>query len=228
MSIERSSLHQAFVTKSLPVFWRVPVTMQKFLRIASIVCLALSLAVSSPSRPGLAQTISPHVKAHQGALAQPLLTGSDGSQTGIAKFQGNLTAITAPSGQALVLSREPDCSLSLFTGTVALTSQLTYTSTGFFADYDRVLHTNAGLSSTPGTFTGGCVPPSNGLSLHRGVYGGQTTTGRLVFASIYFNPALGNNALLVSSGNTSFNWTALSFAAAGALTTADLNGDGNG
>jgi hypothetical protein len=228
MSIDRSSLHQAIVTKSLPGFWRVPVTMQKFHRIASIVCLALSLAVSPLRQPGFAQTISPHVKAHQGALAKPLLTGSDGSQTGIAKFQGNLTAITAPSGQALVLSREPDCSLSLFTGTVALASQFTYSSTGFFANYDRVLHTNAGLTSTPGTFTGGCVPPSNGLSSHRGVYVGQTTTGLLVFASIYFNPALGNNALLINSGTTQFASTSLSFAASGSITTADLNGDGNG
>jgi Bacterial Ig-like domain (group 3)/FG-GAP-like repeat len=204
--------------------------MQKSLRtvfFASVALFALVLSSSLTSRLSFAQT-KPHVKAHQGSLAEPLLTGSDGSQTGIAKFQGNLTAITAPPGQALVLSREPDCSLSLFTGTVALTSQLTYTSTGFFADYDQVLHANAGLTSTPGAFTGGCVPPSNGLSSHRGVFVGQTTKGLLVFASVYFNPALSNNALLVSSGNTSFNSTSLSFAAAGALTTADLNGDGNG
>jgi hypothetical protein len=202
--------------------------MEKFLRTASILCLAASLAISLLRQPAFAQTISPHVKAHQGALAKPLLTGSDGSQTGIAKFQGNLTAITAPPGQALAISREPDCSLSLFTGSVALTSQFTYTSTGFFANYDRVLHTNAGLTSTPGTFTGGCVPPANGLSSRRGVYVGQTTTGLLVFASIYFNPALGNNALLINSGTTQFASTSLSFAASGSITTADLNGDGNG
>jgi hypothetical protein len=222
---EKPYVRHKCISQSL---WRVPVAMQ-LSRIVFAALIVLPLVSPLADRQSFGQTATPHVKSgHQGALAEPLLTGSDGSQTGIAKFQGNLTAITAPSGQALVLSREPDCSLSLFTGTVALTSQLTYTSTGFFADYDRVLHTNAGLSSTPGTFTGGCVPPSNGLSSHRGVYVGQTTTGLLVFASIYFNPALGNNALLVSSGNTSFNWTALSFAAAGALTTADLNGDGNG
>jgi hypothetical protein len=163
---------------------------------------------------------------HQGALAEPLLTGTNGSQTGVAKFQGNLTAISAPSGQGLVLTREPDCSLSLFTGTISISPQFTYSSTGFFADYERTLHTNAGLTTTPDTSA--CTSPTTGFSARRGLYAGQTTIGLQVFASIYYNPALGTNALLVSSGITTFNWTALSFSAAGKVTTADLNGDGNG
>lgn len=211
-----------------------PSVKQRSLRIVPLIpfaLVALILASTLSGRLSLAQSkpqTSPHVKAHQGPLAEPLLTGTDGSQTGIAKFQGNLTAITAPPGQALVVSREPDCSLSLFTGTIALTPNFTYNSTGFFANYDRVLHTNSGLTSPPGAFTSGCASPSTGLGTRRGVYVGQTTTDLLVFASIYYNPALGNNALLVTSGSTSFTWTALSFAAAGSLTTADLNGDGNG
>ncbi len=196
--------------------------------VLSIILIA-SFSILSGHRQAGAQTASPHRKSpHQGALADPLLTGSDGSQTGIAKFQGNLTAITAPPGQALVLPREPDCSLSLFTGTISYTQSFNYSSTGFFADYEHTLHANAGLTSTPDTFSAGCSSPTTGFGTRRGVYVGQTKTGLQVFASIYYNPMLGTNALLISSGITSFTWTALSFSAAGAVTTADFNGDGNG
>jgi hypothetical protein len=203
--------------------------MQKLLKPVFVAAFAaLTLATSLLEPQSSAQTVSRHQKSgHQGALADPLLTGSDGSQTGIAKFQGNLTAITAPSGQALVLPREPDCSLSLFTGTISLSPHFTYNSTGFFADYERTLHTNAGLTSTPDT-SASCSSPATGFGTRRGVFVGQTTTGLLVFADVYYNPVLGTNALLVSSGITSFAWTAFSFSAAGAITTADLNGDGNG
>ena len=200
----------------------------RFELVFSIIILT-SFSILPGHRQAGAQTASPHRKSpHQGALADPLLTGSDGSQTGIAKFQGNLTAITAPPGQALVLPREPDCSLSLFTGTISYTQNFNYSSTGFFADYERTLHTNAGLTSTPDTFSAGCSSPTTGFGTRRGVYVGQTKTDLQVFASIYYNPMLGTNALLISSGITSFTWTALSFSAAGAVTTADLNGDGNG
>jgi hypothetical protein len=204
--------------------------MQKLSRLVlvPVAFAAFTLATSLSEPLSLAQTTRPHVKsAHQGALAEPLITGTDGSQTGVAKFQGHLTAISAPSGQALVLSREPDCSLSLFTGTISLTPHFSYSSTGFFADYERVLHTNAGLTTTPDT-SSTCASPTTGFGSRRGVYVGQTTTGLQVFASIYYNPMLGANALLISSGITSFTWTALSFSAAGSVTTADLNGDGNG
>jgi hypothetical protein len=209
--------------------------MPKFLKNVSTVSIApvallalLSLAPNLFPRRSFAQATSSHSKsAHQGALAEPLVIGTDGSQTGVAKFQGNLTAISAPSGQGLVLSREPDCSLSLFTGTVSLGSTSPYTSTGLFADYDRVLHTNAGLPTTPGT-SSSCTSPATGFSSRRGVYAGQTTTGIQVFAAIGYNAMLGANALVIGSGITSFTWTTLSFSAGGAVTAADLNGDGNG
>ena len=205
--------------------------MRKLLRIvflAPAAFVVFTLAISLFSLQSLAQTATPHVKAHQGALADPLITGTDGSQTGIAKFQGNLTAITAPPGQSLVLSREPDCYLSLLTGTVSVTPALNYASTGFFAYYERVLHTNAGLTTTVDAFTSGCPAPTTGFGSRRGVSVGQTTNGLQVYAYVYFNPLLGGNALLISNGITRFTSTSLSFAAAGAVTTADLNGDGNG
>ena len=189
----------------------------------------------SPSAAGVfepqavAQTAKAHPQARrQGIFAEPLLTGTDGSQTGLAKLQGNLTAITAPSGQALMLAREPDCSLTLFTGTVSYSSTFTYSSTGLFRNYERVLHTNAGLSTPVDTFPGGCLSPTTGFGSRRGVYVGQTTSGVQVFAGIGYNPITGANALLITSGVTSFTLNNMSFSAAGTVTTADLNGDGNG
>jgi hypothetical protein len=49
-----------------------------------------------------------------------MLTGSNGSQTGIASFQGNFTTIAAPSGQAIALYRVAGCSLTLATGSYSI------------------------------------------------------------------------------------------------------------
>ncbi len=206
--------------------------MQKFLKVVvlalvSVFLLTLAACVFEPQ--AIAQTAKAHTLPHrQGIFAEPLLTGTDGSQTGLAKLQGNLTAITAPSGQALMLAREPDCSLTLFTGTVSYPSTFAYSSTGLFRNYERVLHTNAGLSTPVDTFPGGCLSPTTGIGSRRGVYVGQTTSGVQVFAGIGFNPITGGNALLITSGVTSFTLNNMSFSAAGTITTADLNGDGNG
>src|ERR1700750_1638461 len=87
-----------------PTIWRVLLAMPKSLRTVSTVSIfpvaflaALALTTSLVEKQSLAQAPSPHIKsAHQGALAEPLVIGTDGSQTGVAKFQGNLTAISAP------------------------------------------------------------------------------------------------------------------------------------
>ena len=163
-----------------------------FIALVSVFVLTLSAGVFEPQ--AIAQTAKalPH---RQGIFAEPLLTGTDGSQTGLAKLEGNLTAITASSGQALILARELDCTLTLFTGTVSYSSTFAYSSTGLFKNYERVLHTNAGLSTQVDTFPGGCLSPTTGIGSRRGVYVGQTTSGVQVFAGIGFNPITGGNAL---------------------------------
>jgi|ERR1039458_3149942 hypothetical protein len=52
--------------------------------------------------------------------AHPMFTGTDGSHTGIASFQGNFTAVAQPSGSCFFLLRGANCSLSQITGTSAL------------------------------------------------------------------------------------------------------------
>src|ERR1700722_12197649 len=61
---------------------------------------------------------TPHTRNRS---ALPMVSGVDGSQTGIAKFSGNFTAISTPSG-ALALGRQPNCSFGLATGTYDINS----------------------------------------------------------------------------------------------------------
>jgi hypothetical protein len=154
-------------------------------------------------------------------------TGSDGSQTGTADFQGNFTAISALPGQALILFRQPDCSLSLGTGTYNVGAG-TYNETGITNDYERTLHTEAGLTTTPDVFAKKCsLTPATGLNSTPFVFVGDTTKGIGVFAAIGLG-STGNESLYIAAGTSSFTLTNFAFAAAGVIATADLNGDGNG
>jgi hypothetical protein len=157
--------------------------------------------------------------------ATPKLTGSDGSQTGIASFQGNFTTIVGPSGQVIALYRMPDCSLTLATGTFSIGGPVT--ETGETPSYERVLHSEASLTTTPDVFASGCpTKPTAGTGSSPGGFVGITTTGVYVFAAIA--PSAMSNSLYIMSGTTSLEITSFAFATAGALTAADLNGDGNG
>jgi Bacterial Ig-like domain (group 3)/FG-GAP-like repeat len=204
--------------------------MKKFLRIAvtPVVLATLSLAINLFERPALAQ-VAPHkTSTRQGGSAEPLLTGTDGSTTGVAKFQGNFTAITAPSGQVLALVRQANCALLFLTGTYSNGSTFTYTSTGMTPNYERVLHSAAGLTTTADSAPAGCVDPTKGIGSRPAVYVGKTTTGVNVYAGIFYNPVTNGNALYVLTGESTFSVSFLSFSMAGLMTTADLNGDGNG
>ena len=98
-----------------------------------------------------------------------------GSQTGIADFLGNFTTISAPSSQVLGLARETNCSLTLLTGNYTLASGLTYTRTGITANYDRVLHSEVGLTTKAGaTYPKGCAAPATGIGSRPGVFAGPT------------------------------------------------------
>jgi hypothetical protein len=77
---------------------------------------------------------------------RPLLTGTDGSETGIADFLGNFTTITSPSQSYFLIQRQPDCSLTLFTGDSSAAG--TATVTGTVPHYERTLHQLASLTTT--------------------------------------------------------------------------------
>ena len=190
----------------------------------------LMLLVSQVLLPGATrlhgQSLSPQTRVIR-RNATSKFTGSDGSQTGTADFQGNFTAISALPGQALILFRQPDCSLSLGTGTYNVGAG-TYSETGITNDYERTLHTEAGLTTTPDVFAKKCsMTPATGLNSTPFAFVGNTTKGIAVFATIGLG-ATGNESLYIAAGTSSFTLTNFAFAAAGVIATADLNGDGNG
>jgi hypothetical protein len=151
-----------------------------------------------------------------------------GTSPGVASFLGNATTISTTS-QVLGLEREINCSLTLLTGNYTLGTSLTYTRTGLTANYDRTLHTEAGLTTTPGVYSGGCAQPTTGIGSRNGYFVGTTTSGLNVFAAIAYNFTTSGNALYLMTGTdaTTYNVTNFSFASALALTAADLNKDGN-
>jgi Bacterial Ig-like domain (group 3)/FG-GAP-like repeat len=202
--------------------------MLKFSRFTALVTF-IALTTSSGNRV-LAQMTRPrpHQKvSHQGASASPLFTGTDGSETGVAKFQGNYTVITAPPGQVLALLRQTNCSLLFLTGTYSNGSSFSYTSTGMTTNYERTLHTEAGLTTTADSAPAGCVDPNRGIGARPATYVGKTTSGVNVYAGVFYNFMTQNESLYVLTGATSFNVSILSFSRAGLLSTADVNGDGN-
>ncbi len=210
--------------------------MRKPLKIVSGISLAflvLVFAGSLSARQGLAyaQAATRPSTVTRPRAALPRGGGPGGSQTGIAAFQGNFTTISAPSSQVLGLAREINCSLTLLTGNYSLASGLTYTRTGITANYDRVLHSEAGLTTTAGaTYPTGCAAPTTGIGSRPGVFAGPTKSGLNVFAGISYSFVSMSNALNILSGTdtTTYGITTFAFASAGALATADLNKDGNG
>ncbi len=191
-------------------------------RLLLILFLSQVLLPRPPRLHGQTTGPSRVIKRH----ATAKFTGSDGSTTGTADFQGNFTAISALPGQALVLFRQPDCSLSLGTGSYLVDSG-TYTETGLTDNYERTLHTEAGLTTTPDVFAKKCsFSPVTGLNSTPFVFVGTTTKGVGVMAAI--GPgSTGNESLYIAAGTITYTLTNFAFAAAGVIATADLNGDGN-
>ena len=152
-----------------------------------------------------------------GEAALPrLVTGTDGSQTGVANFAGNLNAISAPPQARFLLARLKDCSLDLL-----MTTSATDTGT-VVTNYDRTLHQLAGLNTTPDVFAQGCTPQNSGLSSAPGVWVGFTPTAG-VFASVSLD---GISIVDANSTVTATDDTALPNAEA--LAISDFNKDGIG
>jgi len=160
--------------------------------------------------------------------AKPRLTGTNG-MTGNADFAGNFTTITSPSG-ALALGRESDCTLTLATGNYTYSaSSITYTETGLTPDYERVLHSEAQLTTTPDVFKSGCaIQPTPGFGSRPGLFVGITTSGVYVYAGLGLIAPTFVEGVYLMVGTTNFNISSFQYSAAGNLATADLNKDGNG
>ena len=149
-----------------------------------------------------------------------------------ASFQGNLTPINGPSGNAIELQRQADCSLSFSydSYTLSLTSpSIQVLSTT--AQYQNVLHAAAGLTTHAGAFARGCAEATLGIGSRRGFYLGRTSQNLYMFAASGYNSAAGSNTLYYGTIDAttqkvhSFN-TDVSLPNIDGMTAGDLNGDG--
>ena len=202
-------------------------------RVLAAALVALSTLVSArgliaQQQPPSAQVAgSKTPQAHKTAL--PMITGTNGAQTGTASFMGNFTTITTLSGAALALGRESDCTLTLATGSYTTEPTFGYTQTELATNYERVLHSEAQLTTTPDVFANGCaIQPPLGYGSKPGVFVGMTTSGVYVYAGIgLIYPSFVEGVYLMT-GTTSFTLSSFQDSTVGNLTAADLNKDGNG
>ena len=163
-------------------------------------------------------------------LALPPLTAQN------AAFQGNQTAIVASTGDAFMMVRQPDCSLTaLNAGFTPDVDDTEYTEQSSSPHYDQTIHTAAGLTTTATEAAGRCHDPGVGTQSNTLVYVGLTTGGMRVGALATYNGTAGMNqvfTIISTAGGmpVSTNMLAASTVAGTqpyALAAADLNGDGN-
>jgi hypothetical protein len=157
--------------------------------------------------------------------------GASTSSQSPADFLGNLTVITGPSGEAIALQRQSNCSLSLYTGTYTFSLNPTIQIMGTTANYEQQLHNLAGLSTKADVFANGCAEATLGIGWRQAVYLGETTQNLYMGASAGYDTMVGSNVLYygtidpttqaVHSFNTDSSDPGIAGVAAG-----DLNGDG--
>jgi hypothetical protein len=214
---------------------RRPTLTQRSLAAALVVaglcsCVIIGSAVKARSQTAAAKYFR---KPAVHKSPRPQLTGSDGSETGIASFQGNFTSIVEPPPTLFLLERQADCSLNFITANEnenSTNSAIGFTISGNTPHYERVLHQLASLGTTADTYPHGCEENTTGISSRIGVYLGMPQQGIAVSAMVV--PGADGNLVrtrIYSSGYTTVTQNfASSPANVAGLATADLNGDGNG
>jgi hypothetical protein len=153
----------------------------------------------------------------------------------IAPFIGNQTVLLNNSGNFLGLQRLGDCSLTLYDGDYSFinptaTAQFTQTT----PHYEQVLHSEAGLTTRPNVFAGGCTQSTLGVGSRRAGFLG-TTQSDWFLAGTGYNGATGNSVYfgLINPVSTATQTATLSASDSDAtepgivsLAFGDLNGDG--
>ena len=167
-------------------------------------------------------------------LASAAITSSSStSQPPLAPFRGNSTVLTSPSGTVIGLVRETDCTVTMGWASYAVNlPTATYHIPAPTHDYNQVLHTEAGLTTTGGVWPEGCVDSNLGVSSLMTVPLGRTTGGLLVSAGAGYNAMTGNQVVwtfagsLTGSNTESVGDLTLSNSSPVAVAAGDLNGDG--
>jgi hypothetical protein len=146
-----------------------------------------------------------------------------------ANFAGNLTTINAGAGNAMGMVRTATCSLTAYSASYTIgASTVSATLLGQTSNYDQLLHNEAGLTTTGGTWPAGCGNQTLGVTAQQVVYLGETTAGYGVLAGAFDSQEIEAVSLDLSGGTGDASVSNLTDGATPTLlAAADLNKDGN-
>lgn len=199
--------------------------------------MALLAEMQRERHPSWKDLSLPEATARAVAFAHNVLVQPRASGTAVqtaANFAGNLTTLTGSPQTVFSLVRRANCSITKLDGTYVFSAtNPNFTIVTTTPNYDQTLHTAAGLTTTAGTYSGGCASGSIGISSRRGVYTGRTSQNLSVFAATGYNYSSSGNAIYsgtVDSSNNQYHSYNIdtSNPNVNSVATGDFNGDGVG
>src|ERR1700677_3388317 len=175
------------------------------------------LAQNAPSATGPATANRPAVVPHPGAMfgAQPGVTKSKRparlndlltefkkqlalppQNIPFAPFVGNATAVLATPGNGFVMGREPNCSLTAYNEPYTLTVTDPWgAAASETPNYEQVLHSEAGLTTTADGFGGKCPDPVVGVNANDILFVGTSSGGMGMAAVTAYSSQANSNVL---------------------------------
>jgi hypothetical protein len=113
-----------------------------------------------------------------------------------AQFFGNLTALNATPGNAFMMARQTNCSLTAFnTGYTLSSNSATYNAASTTPNFEQQIHAAAGLTTTADQFQNGCASSGVGVVSNTLIYVGKTSSGVRVGALTIYNGSSQHNAI---------------------------------
>ena len=152
---------------------------------------------------------------------------ASGAAPQVAPFLGNLSAIAAPSIDSVAMMRGSGCALTQDIFTLILSSsEVSATITSQTPNYEKTIHDNAFLTTTPDQFPAGCVDSTSGITSGNALNLGLGKNGQILGATFEDSAAVltagmkpdGTFTMPVSNATAQPPFSILS---------GDLNKDGN-
>ena len=145
-----------------------------------------------------------------------------------------MTTISVPAGDPLALLRQANCSLTLeWAGYTLTLPTVSYTIAGTTPNYDQILHNEAGLTTTGGSWPAGCGDPTLGITARTAVPFGLINGNMLTGAGVGYDSATDEQVIWTAVGslsggtNVPIGDLTISGASPSDAAAADFNGDGN-
>jgi Bacterial Ig-like domain (group 3)/FG-GAP-like repeat len=160
------------------------------------------------------------------ASSRSLSSRNAGTALNVAPFFGNLSVVPAPVADGLALQRQADCSLTYasFSYMQSPTS-VTATVDSQVPGYEKTIHSNAFLTTTPDLFPNGCADAKQGITSQLSISLGLGKNGQ------YLGATVGAGTVYAGGMNSNVTFTVPEALATPVqpvtVLSGDLNRDGN-